>query len=262
MGFFKNLFRKFSQPEPEPMASNSLDISISSECYEVKPKQQTSEELVMADIGGYQSLSGGYVTYSTFKVSGISPKTNRKNTRQFKARDEDDAIKLAVEAGLREPFSVTPVPNREATENQLNYALSLGAQFPADVCFDDISCIIDRIVSEDELPPHPGLVSWALDSGIFFSRFANQEKLIGIMLRQLQGEDKWTFYSYLVYCEISGKEASDGRIETFYDSLQEYGKQVEGRPDLKKSFNENDRSNHYTKIYKTTKQWLVDHEII
>ena len=34
---------------------NSLDISISSECYEVKPKQQTSEELVMADIGGYQS---------------------------------------------------------------------------------------------------------------------------------------------------------------------------------------------------------------
>ena len=36
MGFFKNLFRKFSQPEPEPMASNSLDISISSECYEVK----------------------------------------------------------------------------------------------------------------------------------------------------------------------------------------------------------------------------------
>lgn len=42
----------------------------------------------------------------------------------------------------------------------------------------------------------------------------------------------------------------------------EYGKQVEGRPDLKKSFNENDRSNHYTKIYKTTKQWLVDHEII
>lgn len=78
MGFFKNLFRKFSQPEPEPMASNSLDISISSECYEVKPKQQTSEELVMADIGGYQSLSGGYVTYSTFKVSGISPKQTGK----------------------------------------------------------------------------------------------------------------------------------------------------------------------------------------
>ena len=66
MGFFKNLFRKFSQPEPEPMASNSLDISISSECYEVKPKQQTSEELVMADIGGYQSLSGGLLFWFNF----------------------------------------------------------------------------------------------------------------------------------------------------------------------------------------------------
>ena len=138
----------------------------------------------------------------------------------------------------------------------------MGAKFPSDVCFDDISCTIDRILSEDENSPNTGLVQWALDSGIHFSRFVNQESLIDHMLGQLRGADHWSFYSYLIYCEVSDLEESDARKLSCYNELVNCGKMIDSRPDIQKSLRENDRYNHYTKGYKAIKQWFTDHHVI
>lgn len=252
--FFKNFFK-----ESKELIKTEHPVQIKFEQKQVKVLPQKME---MVDIDGYESISGGYLNYATFKVTGKNPSTKRKNSKQIEARDEASTIKIAKNSNLVEPFTIEVITNKLPSEKQISYAKALGGIFPDDVCASDISCIICRLESEEVDLPDQGLVRWALDEKVHFSRFVNTSLLTGAMLRQLEDSKKWQFYCYLIYCDIIDAEITDGRKASYWGNILKCSEMVKERPDIQKSLLENNPYNHYTKGYKSIKQWFTTKNVI
>lgn len=127
---------------------------------------------------GYVSPSGGYINYGIFRVRGINPKTNRKNTRTYKETKEEYALAHAKIDGLIDPFEITVIPAPPPTEAQLAYAHDLGATIPCDACKVDLSAIISRITNDDEEPADSHLAKWANIYGLKFSRYHGKKAIM------------------------------------------------------------------------------------
>lgn len=144
--------------------------------------------------GGYESPSGGFVSYAKFKVTGVNPKTKRKGSRVIHARTEEAAIAAAKELGFVEPFETKVIPMDEPSDRQLDYAADLAALIPAGACSHDASAILSRVEDDDEGKVDESLAKAAFDSGMEISLYTGRKAIFEIAQR-LPPEKKAIFYS-------------------------------------------------------------------
>ena len=157
----------------------TVEWSYSVKNIEVKQKSDSPLQPFSADAwDGYQSPSGGYVNFGTYQVTGINPKTNRKNKRKFEVLDEEKAIQMMIESGFGPPFDVSILPSREPTEAQIDYALDLGIAVPEDACFLDVSALISRVTDDDEEVASEALAAKAHEYGLKFSRYHGRATIL------------------------------------------------------------------------------------
>lgn len=219
-----------SKETGEELLSVTLSKSFSAEYVEKKQKTKG----VLSDIplewwDNYASPSGGYINYATYQVTGINPATKRKNKRIYDCTDEQKAIEQAMSEGLAEPFEVILLPSREPTDRQLNYAKDLEIILPVDVCFEDVSALISRVVDDDEEPVPEKLAKAAHAFGWHMSRYIGKKEIIAIAAHKLSASEYADFLktSY----ENSPHDRTDedfrlttGQFETFDVNLSELSK--------------------------------------
>lgn len=164
-----------------PHTSISLECSFSS--YYTEIKQKTAGLLPAIPLSawdGYISPSGGYVNFGRFQVTGINPKTNRKNKRIVEAQNAESAFECVRNMGLIAPFEVLVLPSLPPTERQLSYAKDLGAVIPDGACQVDISAIISRITDDDEGQAPEQLAHQAHIFGLKISRYHGRKAIMSI----------------------------------------------------------------------------------
>lgn len=179
----------------KPAPSQSLEdvsiktsVSVTTSTHYVEVKQRTKgllPSVPVAAIDGYISPSGGFVNFARFQVTGTNPETKRKNKRVYEVRYEEEAIKLAEEAGLIAPFEVSVLPQKPPTERQLKYAKILEAVLPDGACSLDVSAIISRITDKEEEMPREVVARQAHLFGVNFSRFFSTASIMRIAKAQL-----------------------------------------------------------------------------
>ncbi len=171
---------------PESL-SLTMDMHYSTRVIEIKQKTQGALLPIPSEwINNYVSQSGGFTNYSRYEVSGINPKTKRKNKRIFDCFSEQDAIDHMLLSGFTEPFTVEFVKFDEPTERQLSYANDLGIQIPERASKQDVSALISRVVDDDETLPSEFMVRQAMSRKVMFSRYVGAKTLVSIMSIQLQ----------------------------------------------------------------------------
>lgn len=171
---------------PESL-SLTIDTHYSTRVVEIKQKTQGVLLPIPSEwINNYVSQSGGFTNYSRYEVSGINPKTKRKNKRIFDCFSEQDAIEHMLLSGFTEPFTVKFVKFDEPTERQLSYAKDLGIQIPEGACKQDVSALISRVVDDDEALPSEFMVHQAMSRKVMFSRYVGAKTLVSIMSIRLQ----------------------------------------------------------------------------
>ena len=127
---------------------------------------------------GYVSPSGGYVNYARWQVTGVNPKTKRKNKRVYEARREEQAIKRAIDEGFEAPFEVAAIPFAPPSERQLDYANDIGIFVPPDACKYDVSAMLSRYEEDDEDIVDEKIARMANAYGIMFSRYAGKKAIL------------------------------------------------------------------------------------
>lgn len=207
------------------------------------------------DIDNYTSPSGGYINYATFRVQGINNETGRKNTKTFNAKNEKIAESTAIFNNLREPFEITAVTAQKPSNNQLNYAIDLGASIPNDVCAEDVSTIISRIVDDDMDSPNLELAKYADEVGICFSRFIGANELLFRIVHFLQFVDLATFYVYAVYQNQNNEPLKNLLTHPLYKTFLECGRAFENNADLIESLKKRPASD-YVKPNKNSKVYI------
>ena len=172
------------------MPLGSLTIGTQFSVREVEVKQKTKGVLPRVTLNGYRNLSGGYVNYNRYCVVGINGQTRRKNKKIFAAKTAEDAIFLALKAGLSDPFSVTVEHLMPPSERQIAYAHDLGATWPDDACMEDLSAIISRITDDDEDCPTEQLAQHADKAGMMFSMYMGRKALHALTAQHLVNSKK------------------------------------------------------------------------
>lgn len=148
--------------------------------------------------------SNGYLSCAKFQIKGRNPSTRRINTKYVVAHNEDAAKIKMQDLGLENPVISQVMPNRPATERQLEFAKDLGARFPSDVSLKDASSIIGRMndhyYDERELEALSySFAKYAQENDILFSTFAHPDELLSQVVYQLPKSEKLTLY----ICAIS-----------------------------------------------------------
>lgn len=131
--------------------SISPTISAEHKSYKVIVKLSENDEISPINLGDYSNPSGGFTNWALYKVTGINSSTKRKNTRQYAAVDESNALKLAAEEGLSEVSITEIMPHEPPTENHLKYAKELGLSIPEGTCDEDVYAMILRIIHSDKI---------------------------------------------------------------------------------------------------------------
>lgn len=208
--------------------------TVSSYCTEVKLAK--GEEISRVLLDGYKSPSGGYLNWAEFKIVGLNPKTNRKNTRKIKATEENEAIKIA-EKELQNPSVSTTIPHIALSDYDKESARDYGFAIPEGACSADISCIIDRITNYDkvlserwisddtkllEVVPSPAanecLAKFAHNRGIHFSMYIREENLLSSLFYELDDYNKAAFVAFYVLRSINNTfMGNDEELNKFAD---------------------------------------------
>lgn len=177
----------------------------------------------------FERSSNGYLNYGLFEIKGtdkdgnvISFKTNSIN--------EESARQQAVSGGVSEPITVKPIDFKVPTTQQLEYALDLGITMPEDVCYEDVSCLINRVNEDDEKSPPVSLAIYADRKGAQFSAWIGEKAFFNMLFMKLNHCDRLTFFAYCVYCYLYSKpvgnldESED--VELFYKFADDYAADV------------------------------------
>lgn len=188
--------------------------------------------------------SNGYMSCAKYQIKGTNPKTARINTRYVVAHNQEAVEKKMLDLGLENPVVSQVMPNRPATDRQLDFAKDLGARFPADVCLEDASSIIDRMYNhyydERELEPlNYGFASYAQECDIQFSTFSHPDELLKTVVYHLPEIDKLTLYICAVSQSINGGLAInqlDPRKLPIYSRAKDISKDLLNDEKLMKSF--------------------------
>ncbi len=150
--------------------------------YSVKKIKQRTPGLLkpvpLELLDGYVSPSGGFMNYAKYKVSGTNSATNRAKSITCDCFSEEEAIAMAAEAGLGEPYTIAIVPFELPSDRQIEYAADLGIAIPDGACMKDVSAMIDRVLENDENPPDDWTTKNAIRNNVKFSRYIGRKALL------------------------------------------------------------------------------------
>ena len=140
--------------------------------------------------------------YKKFKVRAVYIPTNRKRTETLIAKDEEELIERLKNSDFKEPFDIEEIFN-ESTDRQLEYAKDLGIKVPKDASLEDVSALISRNVDGDSLNPNPELIEYAVDKGLYFSKYIGKKALYNLIYESLSLKDRIAFFCFSVYRHLS-----------------------------------------------------------
>lgn len=259
MGFFSSLFKKDADKPSKNKFSEPLSPSIEKKVssYYTEYKLASGEIISKVTLDGYRSPSGGYLNWAQFKVTGINPKTNRKNTRSIKAPSQEAAIMIA-EKELTSPSISAIIPHLAPSDSHLEDARKLGISVPSDACSTDINCMMDRVynyaevvsekwISDDtkllEVIPAPAsdemLAKFAHGKGVRFSMYIREENLISSCFCNLNDYDRAAFAAFYILHSINHEFAGD------YAKLNTFADYAITKPSLMKSISSRDETDYY-----------------
>lgn len=119
----------------------------------------------------------GWTNVGLYEVHGVNPKTGRSNKKMIEALSEGQAVAAAVAAGLADPITVSEVPQRMATDRQIEFAESLGEDVPAGATLLDASALICRVqdgeTEEKAITQEQWAAAWV--AGVPMSALAGQK---------------------------------------------------------------------------------------
>lgn len=124
----------------------------------------------------YKSPSGGYMNYAIYSVTGINSSTNRKNTRKYECKNENEAMQLATADGLINIDNIKPLPFDPPTERQIEACKKHFRIIPPNSCMNDISFLMTKDINGEEDAPIE-LIKQADSMGIKFSYLAGKQTL-------------------------------------------------------------------------------------
>lgn len=213
-------------PDRVPAQSKScISVSMNFEEYDTIEVVADGYTFIPVELDGYVSPSGGYLNYAIFKVAGINPKTGRKNTRTYQARDAAGAVQQAVADGFGNPQAAEIVLHDPPTEKQIDYLHSYGVPVPKSACKGDISAMLNRLkydgypqVAKQEKIDETTIKMWIIPKvavnnelaifahkmGFRFSKFIGMDDCLSMLVNGLSARDKAAFYAYAVYLSITG----------------------------------------------------------
>lgn len=214
---------KDMEPEKDEGSSDiNVNISITVEpslhSINIERNPPRNRAISCLSLGGYSSPSGGYVNWAIFDISGINQSTKRRNKRRITAADEGEALDAAREDGLVDPEVLSVILHDAPTEQQIGYALDLGADIPEGACKKDVSSIIDRILSACDGPSEE-FAMFAHDNKLHFSKFIGADDLFNIVVYGLEGREKAAFYAYSISKNRAGVDVATDPV---YPDLTEF----------------------------------------
>lgn len=136
-----------------------------------------------------------------FEYWFVNPSTGRRNKRGAKAFDEACLREDLAEQGI-EPTEIIALPDRPASEAQLDYMCSLGVMAPPDVTLAEASDLLDNRLRRRE-PADPRDFEIARKLRVEVSRFASKAGIHRAILFDLsqRGGDEMlgAWFAYRVY---------------------------------------------------------------
>lgn len=207
-----NIFSIFKKSKEKKMTTTkSTDIKCNTPINSEHIIKQTKRSLLSnVTLAGYESLSGGYMSYTEFLISGhiLNIKTGRKNLykKTIYAQTKDDAIAQIIDIQFIDDPKIEIIYFPMPTERQINYATDLGAIIPPNATREDVSAIISRFTgalgdSHYDPPqesPSEEFALFAQKMGIRFSKFIGEDDLFNAVVHGLEKRDKIAFYAYCV----------------------------------------------------------------
>lgn len=208
------------------------------------------------NLNGYKCLSGGYQSWSEFRVSGVNEK-GKKTSAIYKVSTESIALSMAKNDGIVAAYVSEIIPHDKPTEKQIAYADDLNIQYPEDVCKRDISVLIDLALDYREHIPMPteafGL--YALEHGKRFCLFDSEQAVLNCFA---SSDDTWTqarFYAYAQLCNSQKRRIENIHKSEFVNEINRFAELVINDESLVKSLKNSSTEdflepNKRTKIYK------------
>lgn len=159
-----------------------------------------------------------------FVIKGVGENTNKKRTKRYKAKDEENARTLAEKDGTKVESVIFEKP-APATEQQKRYAKDLGLSFPPDINVNEMSDLISKKV-EDDKDSLLWLQEYALnyfpeENGLSITKYIGIEHLIGFLLSKfIEKENFIELIKLLIYSIINNETKSNWSIP--FNNLANY----------------------------------------
>ncbi len=240
--------------EDSPLPSNQnrnikvdspFSVSIKAERVEKEPV--TPHTISYLDLG--HNPSGGYMSCAKYKVSGINPKTNRKNTRIIVAHNKDNALKQMDSMGFKDNQVKEAMVFDPPTDRQISYATDLGAIFPEDICKADASAIISRLTDYYSTPYlNIGFAKYLQENDIQFSAFAHPMEILYTAVYSLSKRERLIMYICSVYQNYYDNSLldCDPRTLPVYEKAQTIADSLMQDTSIMNSFEKRDPSDYIT----------------
>ena len=204
---------------------------------------------------------GGFCNYGVFWVEGKDAETGKKKLRKLYAVSEAAAARGAVAAGCVAPFTMRAERLGPPTEKQLDYLRDLGVEVPEDCTQVDASALIRRAESANAEDPTPGLLAYADDCWVCFSRLSCEAELLERMVAQLFQRERSILFAHAVCVHVNGARLGDPRADERFPAVEQFAGEAAEDPALWKSIEQRPAweyltPGHNTKAYKAALRCL------
>lgn len=200
-------------------------------------KREQIRELSHIDFDQPAGTLGCFLNYSNYKVIG----NDDQGKRRIKIRtgiNEQQAIEKAMNEGLIAPFKTEIMEHDAPTERQLECLKSHGTFIPDGITKDDASCMISRLVGDDDLKsPAPWLVALANGLNTEFSAFIGAKGLFSSVIYQANDRDRAALYAYAVRQSLRGAAFGNMLEDPEVGVLYSFADRVVADPALLRSLN-------------------------
>ncbi len=126
--------------------------------------------------------------------------------------------------GYLPPIDVTIVKPKEPTLRQKELCRKLDIFIPEGACFEDVSALINNVITGDTKPPSEGLKAFATNHGIIFSSYLCKKGLYDMVFNKLPMLDKIAFFIFSVYRSLSDDRRSNMDKHPYVNIFYEFAK--------------------------------------
>ena len=178
----------------------------------------------------------GYLNYSLYLVSGFDL-NDKKTIVKINSISTEGARQQALSSGLKEPLEIIMIEFKAPTEQQIEYALDLGITIPERACHEDVSCMINRVIEDDEKSPPVSLAIYADRKGAQFSAWIGKKAFFNMIYTKLEHRDRLAFFAYCVYCYLYSKTVENLDESTDAELFYEFADKFSADASIKSSLN-------------------------